>query len=191
MRSLLFALVVAATVVPQARSAEPSGPKTTYFLPVFTEARNEAVGAALTRDIVFRSLGSNCSVADPAFGVGVDKAYMAWRTRHLAQLDSAHKYLVLVAVMSERETHVPVKEFYNARKIEFDDNARASLRNFFPDKPTAAKCDEIAARIDDGTFDFKNEPQYAQALIGIQADMTKWEAQRERMEAEKSQKRGE
>jgi hypothetical protein len=162
-RSIIFlALVVLLAGPLPARAQEQPG--------AITEARNAAVGFALTMDLVTSSLASTCAETSEALSRTAPAARSAWKAHNWHLVDSAHKYLLFVRarVVAQRGEDAG-RAFYEEQRARFVADARTALTDTFPEGGiNAGECETVVTKLVDGSMDFEAKPDFFKALVEIE-----------------------
>jgi hypothetical protein len=135
-----------------------------------TEARNSAVGFALTMDLVTSSLASTCAEASQDLAQKAPAARLAWKEHNWHLVDSAHKYLLFVraAVVAQRG-EAAGRAFYEEQRARFLSDARTALNDTFRDGGIAeGECETVVTKLVDGSMNFEAKPDFFKALMEIE-----------------------
>jgi hypothetical protein len=135
-----------------------------------TEARNAAVSFALTMDLVTSSLASTCADASKALSSAAPAARSSWKEHNWHLVDSAHKYLLFVRAAIEAQGGAEAGQaFYEGQKARFVADAKTALTQSFPGGDIGeAGCEEVIAKLGDGSMNFEAKPEFFKSLVEIE-----------------------
>jgi tetratricopeptide (TPR) repeat protein len=149
-------------------AAVPSG-----GLRVISEARNDAVGFALTLKLSTGSLAEKCQTLGGRFTHNASEVLAGWKNRNMSLIDVADKYLTYVRLRMEAQKGEQAgREFIDELKAMFVRDAQGSMDDLFPaGKVDAAQCQRSLDHIAQGAMDLSALPAKQKILEEIRADM--------------------
>lgn len=163
---LLGGLLLA--TVAQSAVAAPSGP------PQITEARNAAVGFAMTAWWAnTHAIDDRCAALTGEAGRQSSSAMAAWRLKNQRYVDAAFAYLATIEAMLEvSQGQAARKAFRRDRQADFARAASSTESVWFPEeKVDPSSCLNLAGHLADGSLDFDQNAEFFPLLVQIKADM--------------------
>ncbi len=163
----LTASVVVILLISVSASAQEGGRQSSPFS--ITEARNEAVGFALTTGLVAINATKNCVTLNDASLQNPDQVAAGWRQRNGRYIDASLGYLHYgSALIASKRGKEAGQAFFQSAQLEAQKNAAATLRDLFSSQPpNREKCEKLLGLITAGEMDLKAKPAYMTTLDEI------------------------
>lgn len=138
-----------------------------------TEARNAAVGYAISMDLLMHRLAFSCAAYGGDARSRTAAARHGWTRRNGALVDAAHRYLRMVeARIAQEQGEAAGTRFYEERKSQFETEAQAFLEQRFEGKPDAfATCRSIASSLDSRELELGDHETHAAELRALALEL--------------------
>ena len=164
----IAAALLACACAANAHAQQP-GASTPMFQ--ITDARNEAVGFAITHSLVVERLLKACAAFKDALPRDMDRVLQNWTERNWERLEAAHGYLFYVREMTSGRAGSDEAEAWYRKTLDgIEQRATDALADVFTQRgPTAASCAKWSTTIAQTRADLDWRPQYVQLLDEIVA----------------------